>query len=79
MDATGGSIADVAYLISSGTSMDVDGNYQAKVMMNGETKLVSMKGTSSVGAGDKEVYVTYEIDDGVYEFTQNYCGQHIKW
>ena len=70
VDATGGSIADVAYLISSGTSMDVDGNYQAKVMMNGETKLVSMKKTDSVDAGSKEVYVTYEIDDGVYEFTK---------
>ena len=78
VDATGGSIADVAYLISSGTSMDVDGNYQAKVMMNGETKLVSMKGTSSVGAGDKEVYVTYEIDDGVYEFTKITAGNILN-
>ena len=31
VDATGGSIADVAYLISSGTSMDVDGNYQPRL------------------------------------------------
>ena len=78
VDATGGSIADVAYLISSGTSMDVDGNYQAKVMMNGETKLVSMKKTDSVDAGSKEVYVTYEIDDGVYEFTKITAGNILN-
>ena len=75
VDATGGSIADVAYLISSGTTMDVDGNYQAKVMMNGETKLVTMKDTTSVDHGDADVYVTYEIDDGVYEFTAITTGE----
>ncbi len=77
VDATGGSIADVAYLISSGTSMDVDGNYQAKVMMNGETKLVSMKKTTSIGAGASDKYVTYEIDDGVYEFTEITAGSTV--
>ena len=75
VDATGASIADTAYLISSGETMDVDGNYQAKVMMNGETKLVTMKDTASVDHGDADVYVTYEVDDGVYKFTKIDAGE----
>ena len=48
VDTTGGSIADTAYIISTSTSMDVEGNYQAKVMMNGETKVVSIHKDSAV-------------------------------
>ena len=74
VDASGGSISDIAYLISSGTTMDVDGNYQAKVMMGGETKLVSMKEANGIIAGTKDKFVTYKIDDGVYEFAAISAG-----
>ena len=70
VDTTGGSIADTAYIISSSTSMDVEGNYQAKVMMNGETKVVSIHKSSTIKGGAKDVYVTYEVKDGAYKFTE---------
>ena len=70
VDTTGGSISDVAYLISSGETMDLDGNYQAKVMMGGETKIVAMSETDTVKKGAKDMFVTYEVDDGAYEFTK---------
>jgi hypothetical protein len=73
VDTTGGSIADTAYIISTSTSMDVEGNYQAKVMMNGETKVVSIHKDSAVkptGSAIKDKYVTYEVKDGAYKFTE---------
>ena len=73
VDTTGGSIADTAYIISTSTSMDVEGNYQAKVMMNGETKVVSIHKDSTVKPIDSAVedeYVTYEVKDGAYKFTK---------
>ena len=70
VDTTGGSIADTAYIISSSTSMDVEGNYQAKVMMNGETKVVSIHKSSVIKGGAKDMYVTYEVKDGAYKFTK---------
>ena len=70
VDTTGGSIADTAYIISSSTSMDVEGNYQAKVMMNGETKVVSIHKDSAVKGGAEDKYVTYEVKDGAYKFTE---------
>ena len=70
VDTTGGSISDTAYIISSSTAMDANGDYQAKVMMNGETKVVPMKkDTNLVQPGAADVYCTYEVDDGTYEFT----------
>ena len=70
VDTTGGSISDTAYIISSSTAMDANGDYQAKVMMNGETKVVPMKkDTDLVQPGAADVYCTYEVDDGTYEFT----------
>ena len=70
VDTTGGSISDTAYIISSSTAMDANGDYQAKVMMNGETKVVPMKkDTKLVQPGVADVYCTYEVDDGTYEFT----------
>ena len=73
VDTTGGSIADTAYIISTSTSMDVEGNYQAKVMMNGETKVVSIHKDSTVkpnGSAIEDKYVTYEVKDGAYKFTE---------
>ena len=73
VDTTGGSISDTAYIISTSTSMDVEGNYQAKVMMNGETKVVSIHKDSAVkptGSAIKDKYVTYEVKDGAYKFTE---------
>ena len=70
VDTTGGSISDTAYIISSSTAMDANGDYQAKVMMNGETKVVPMKnGSNLVQPGAADVYCTYKVDDGTYEFT----------
>ena len=82
VDTTGGSISDTAYIISSSTSMDVEGNYQAKVMMNGETKVVSIHKDSAVNpkkigeqgkvtvSAIEDKYVTYEVKDGAYKFTE---------
>ena len=73
VDTTGGSISDTAYIISTSTSMDVEGNYQAKVMMNGETKVVSIHKDSAVkptGSAIEDKYVTYEVKDGAYKFTE---------
>ena len=73
VDTTGGSIADTAYIISTSTSMDVEGNYQAKVMMNGETKVVSIHKDSAVkptGSAIEDKYVTYEVKDGAYKFEE---------
>lgn len=82
VDTTGGSIADTAYIISTSTSMDVEGNYQAKVMMNGETKVVSIHKDSAVNpkktdkqgnvtvSAIEDKYVTYEVKDGAYKFTE---------
>ena len=73
VDATGGSIADTAFIISSSTSMDVDGNYQAKVMINGETKVVPIHKDSPVKPTSSAIadkYVTYEVKDGAYKFTE---------
>ena len=70
-DAKSGSIADTAYVVQVGTTIDVEGNYQAKVMVNGETKIVSAKiKADTIAAGAKDKYCTYEIDDGVYEFKE---------
>ena len=70
-DAKSGSIADTAYVIKVGSAFDVDGNNQVKVMVNGETKVVSADlSKSDIVAGDKDVLCKYEIDDGVYEFTK---------
>ena len=70
-DAKSGSIADTAYVIKVGSAFDVDGNNQVKVMVNGETKVVSAdlhKG--NLRDTDEDVLCKYEIDDGVYEFTK---------
>ena len=70
-DAKSGSIADTAYVVQVGNTIDVEGNYQAKVMVNGETKIVSAEANttdSTIAAGAKDTYCTYEIDDGVYQF-----------
>ena len=70
-DAKSGSIADTAYVVQVGNTIDVEGNYQAKVMVNGETKIVSAKiKADTIAAGAKDKYCTYEIDDGVYEFKE---------
>ena len=75
VDVTGGSISDVAYLISSGETMDIDGNYQAKVMVGGETKIVAMDETNDVEKGAKDLFVTYEVKDGAYKFTKIAAGE----
>ena len=70
-DAKSGSIADTAFVIKVGSAFDVDGNYQVKVMLNGETKVVSAEvGTqdSPITTTTTDTYCTYEIDDGVYQF-----------
>ena len=78
VDTTGGSISDTAYIISSSTAMDANGDYQAKVMMNGETKVVPMKkDTNLVQPGTADVYCTYEVDDGTYEFTAITAGSKV--
>ena len=70
-DAKSGSIADTAYVIKVGTAFDVDGNNQVKVMVNGETKVVSADlAKGNIAAGDEDVLCKYEIDDGVYKFTK---------
>ena len=53
--------------------MDVDGNYQAKVMINGETKVVPIHKDSPVKPTSSAIadkYVTYEVKDGAYKFTE---------
>ena len=78
VDTTGGSISDTAYIISSSTSMDANGDYQAKVMINGETKVVPMKNdTGLVAPGSADIYCTYEVDDGTYEFTAITAGSKV--
>ena len=70
-DAKSGSISDTAYVIKVGSAFDVDGNYQVKVMLNGETKIVSAEvGTadSTITTATADAYCTYEIDNGVYQF-----------
>ena len=70
-DAKSGSIADTAYVIKVGSAFDVDGNNQVKVMVNGETKVVSADLTKGdLRDTDEDVLCKYEIDDGVYEFTK---------
>ena len=70
-DAKSGSISDTAYVIKVGSTFDVEGNYQVKVMLNGETKIVSAEvGTkdSTITTNTVDAYCTYEIDNGVYQF-----------
>ena len=70
-DAKSGSIADTAFVIKVGSAFDVDGNYQVKVMINGETKVVSAEVNtqdSTILTSTEDAYCTYEIDDGVYQF-----------
>ena len=70
-DAKSGSISDTAYVIKVGSTFDVEGNYQVKVMLNGETKIVSAEvGTkdSTITTATADAYCTYEIDNGVYQF-----------
>ena len=70
-DAKSGSISDTAYVIKVGSTFDVEGNYQVKVMINGETKIVSAEVNttdSTILTSTKDTYCTYEIDGGVYQF-----------
>ena len=69
-DTASGSIADTAYVIVATSGMDPDGNYQAKVMLDGAAQVVPYKESDSVKLGDKDMYVTYEVEDGVYTFTK---------
>ena len=69
-DTASGSIADTAYVIVATSGMDPDGNYQAKVMLDGAAQVVPFKESDSVKIGNKDMYVTYEVEDGVYTFTK---------
>lgn len=62
--------------------MDVDGNYQAKVMINGETKVVPIHKDSPVKPTSSAIadkYVTYEVKDGAYKFTEITSSDSGLW
>ena len=77
-ELTSSAITDVALVLSAGTAMDADGNYQAKLLKaDGTTEVVTVdtncSGLAVEAAGTMTVnkaLVLYEVNDGVYTLTQ---------
>jgi len=68
---------DTALVLGASGQMDIDGNYQAKLLLaDGTTKVVPAKAVYSAnalkddGSNLANAFVTYEIKDGVYELTK---------
>ena len=77
-ELTSSSITDVALVLSAGTAMDADGNYQAKLLKaDGTTEVVTVDANYSSYAVEaagtmtaNKALVLYEVNDGVYTLTQ---------
>lgn len=77
-ELTSSAITDVALVLSAGTGMDANGNYQAKLLKaDGTIEVVSVDADYSALAVDaagtmagNKALVLYEVEDGVYTLTK---------